>query len=38
MKWREKWISGGMEWDSPEIPKPPNWNPREQLQRIGVEI
>lgn len=38
LRWREKWISGGMKWSISEIPPPPNWNPREQLKRIGVEV
>jgi hypothetical protein len=38
LQWREKWISHGMLWSIPEIPPPPDWNPRTQLKRIGVEV
>lgn len=34
-KWREKWIREGMVWWSRNI-KPTNWNPKAQLQSIGV--
>ncbi len=37
-QWRDKWILGGMKWDSIGIPPPLNWDPREKLKRIGIEI
>jgi hypothetical protein len=38
LRWRKRWISGGMRWNSPSIPQPPDWDLGEQLKRIGVEI
>lgn len=38
VQWRERWVSGRMKWDSKGISPPSNWNPKEQLKRIGVEI
>ncbi|WP_061224952.1 hypothetical protein [Leptospira weilii] len=35
--YREWWISHGMEWQSKGIfDPPPNWDPKEQLKRIGI--
>ena len=31
---RERWIQGGMQWSSRGISKPPEWNPREQLELL----
>jgi len=38
LQWRRYWIDSGMVWSSHGIPKPTDWNPREQLKRIGVKI
>ncbi len=37
-QWREKWIAGGMVWDYLSVgQKPPKgWNPKKQLENIGV--
>lgn len=37
-QWREKWIANGMPWFSSGIKSPPNWDPREQLKNVGVNI
>lgn len=35
-EYREWWISQGMQWWSKGRVAPPNWDPKEQLKRIGV--
>lgn len=44
-KLRKKWIKGGMKWwckdidcTGPRNIQPSNWEPAEQLKRIGVEL
>jgi len=32
--WRQRWIQGGLQWDSPGLKPPTDWNPREQLDRL----
>ncbi|UPY81067.1 hypothetical protein FH581_022705 (plasmid) [Leptospira weilii] len=34
--WRQKWIFEGMKWWSRGSHSPPNWDPKEQLKRIGI--
>ncbi|UPY81077.1 hypothetical protein FH581_022755 (plasmid) [Leptospira weilii] len=34
--YREWWISQGMHWWSKGHSQPPNWDPKEQLKRIGI--
>lgn len=36
--WRKKWISNECRWYSEGIKKPENWNQKEQLKNIGVDI
>ncbi|RHX77411.1 hypothetical protein [Leptospira yasudae] len=36
IRYREWWISQGMKWWSKGRPAPPNWDPKEQLRRIGI--
>ena len=33
-QWRESWIKRGMKWFSSGVPRPPDWNPDEQLRRL----
>ena len=37
-EWRERWLMGGMRWNGGGEDPPENWNPVEQLRRIGVEV
>ena len=37
-QWRRQWIEKGMPWRAVGIETPANWNPKEQLKRIGVVI
>ncbi len=37
-QWRERWIKEGMKWSIDEIYKPPHWNPKAQLFRIGIVV
>ncbi len=37
-EWRENWVADGMPWAIEEIEKPPYWNPKAQLFRIGVRV
>jgi hypothetical protein len=32
--WREKWIAGGMRWNSVGVPPPHDWNPHQALQDL----
>lgn len=32
--WRDKWVSGGMKWNSMGIEKPKDWNPIDQLKQV----
>jgi hypothetical protein len=32
--WREEWVKRGMTWSS-VTPAPANWNPTEQIRRVG---
>ena len=34
--WRSEWIQKGMPWSSHDIPRPPGWNPRDQLRKAGL--
>jgi hypothetical protein len=36
--YRIKWIDSGCEWYSKVFTKPDNWNAKEQLLRINVEV
>ena len=36
--WRQAWIDNGMNWFSRSRSHPDNWDPREQLRRIGRGI
>ena len=36
--WRRKWIKKDMEWDNPEYETPKDWDPKEQLKNIGIDI
>lgn len=35
-QWREQWIQNAMPWFSQGVPTPVDWNPRQQLQNIGI--
>ena len=34
-EWRQRWIADGMPWNDEGQPPPPDWNPTEQLKRLG---
>ncbi len=34
-RYRAKWIADGFPWQSHYVPKPRDWNPGEQLRRLG---
>lgn len=36
--WRERWIAGGMTWSSVGNLPPSNWDPKKQLENIGVHL
>src|SRR5206468_2220706 len=35
-EWRRRWIAGGMRWDNGRTTPPADWDPKEQLRRIGI--
>jgi len=35
-EWRNRWIDGGMPWNSKGRPAPPGWDPKEQLNKLKV--
>lgn len=37
-QWRQKWMANGMQWRATSIQSPNGWNPREQLQNLGINI
>ena len=37
-RYRDYWIKQGMPWNSVGQECPPNWDPRKQLQNIGIFI
>jgi hypothetical protein len=38
-QWREIWIKGGMVWDRlGHSASPPNWDPKKQLENIGIYL
>lgn len=37
IKWRTSWMKNGMKWSADSMP-PDDWNPKRQLQRIGIVI
>lgn len=36
--WREKWIIQNCQWYSKGMKEPVNWQPRKQLENIGIKI
>ena len=36
--WREKWIAGGMQWTSTGRAAPSDWDPKRQLEEIGIFV
>jgi hypothetical protein len=36
-QWRDRWFGLGMPWNEGRSKPPPNWNPKEQLRRIGQD-
>jgi hypothetical protein len=34
-EWRQRWIDDGMPWNSAGQTPTPNWDPTEQLKRLG---
>jgi hypothetical protein len=34
-EWRQRWIDGGTPWRSVGQPRPADWNPAEQVKRLG---
>ena len=36
--WRKRWIEGGMEWFSRSRQPPTDWEPRQQLRKIGFDL
>jgi hypothetical protein len=37
-QWRAEWRKRGMPWDNRSSSPPPDWDPVEQLRRVGVEF
>lgn len=37
-EWRKNWITDGMKWNWGKENPPPNWNPKKQLENIGIFI
>jgi hypothetical protein len=37
-EWRKKWVNSGMRWHDNNENKPEEWNPKEQLKNIGINI
>jgi hypothetical protein len=37
-RWRERWIELGLLWDEGQSEPPRNWNPKDQLRRIGQTL
>src|SRR5438477_7582652 len=35
---RNRWEEAHLTWQSDDIPKPPDWDPIKQMQRIGVHL
>lgn len=35
-QWRVKWVNAGMPWQGYDMPKPIDWNPVAQLQRLPL--
>lgn len=36
-QWRQKWIAEGMPWRG-HAKEPPHWNPKKQLENIGIYL
>jgi len=34
-EWRQRWIEDGTPWSSMGQPRPSNWDPTEQLKKLG---
>lgn len=37
-QWRKQWADKGMPWSSKSIKLPTDWNPKKQLQNIGINL